>query len=473
MQVTERYWAAVGTAVALAGLAVLADRAVLLWGTAAVGGWLLARQVAVRRSAAATADALTTTLLPDRVRVRADAPVAVTLVARLDEPAGHPVAVEAPAPVGATGDDGATATIAPGEREASATYECAFPFSGRHALPRPTVEVTDAGGWFRTTEAAGVTAEVVVDPRRPRAVHVGRGGDAVAATYGDHRAGRSGAGTVPAEVRRYVPGDDVRHIDWAATARLDEVYVREYEAETDRTTAIVVDAGPHMAVGPPGETKLDFAAHVALTLLEVAADHRDPVGLYTVGGDGELRWDRPAATRAQYAAVRDRLRALETGGRRAGTDQVRRRRGAGQRAALLADGSPFAPALRPLLGPPRERRARFRDDPLVETARVPLRELGGTVWTAIVADDTDRAAVADAVRAARRGNDRVTAFLLPDVLFEPGGLADVEAAYEAYRDFETFRRGLDRMEGVTALEVGPADRIEAVLGARRRGVSGT
>lgn len=471
---TRRYWAAVGTAVALAGLAVLLDRAVLLWGTAAVGGWVLARQVAFRRAARTSTDSLTTALLPDRVRVRADTSVAVSLVARLDEPAGHPVTVEARSPTGATGGAGATATIPRGEREASATYECAFPFSGRHALPRPTVTVTDAGGLFEATETVGVTAEIVVDPRRPRAVHVGQGGEAIAATYGDHRAGPAGAGTVPSEVRRYVPGDDVRHIDWAATARLDEVYVREFEAETDRTTAIVVDAGPHMGTGPPGETKLDYGVHVALTLLEVAADHRDPAGLFTVAEDGDLRWDRPAATAAQYAAIRDRLRALETGDGHGdpSAEPPRRRPTGGRRRALLADGSPFAQVLRPLLSRPRERRRRAGDAPLVETARVLLSELGGTVWTAIVTDDTDRPAVVDAVRAARRGNDRVTVFLLPDVLFEPGGLADLESAYERYRDFETFRRGLSRMDRVTALEVGPADRVEAILGTRRRGVSG-
>jgi len=53
------------------------------------------------------------------------------------------------------------------------------------------------------------------------------------------------------------------------------------------------------------------------------------------------------------------------------------------------------------------------------------------------------------------------------VLYEPGGLADLERAYDRYLAFEEFRRELAKLDGVTALEVGPADRLSAVLEAGR------
>jgi len=54
------------------------------------------------------------------------------------------------------------------------------------------------------------------------------------------------------------------------------------------------------------------------------------------------------------------------------------------------------------------------------------------------------------------------------VLYEPGGLADLERAYDRYLAFEEFRRELAKLDGVTALEVGPADRLSAVLEAGDR-----
>jgi len=57
--------------------------------------------------------------------------------------------------------------------------------------------------------------------------------------------------------------------------------------------------------------------------------------------------------------------------------------------------------------------------------------------------------------------------LAPSVLYEPGGLADIEQAYDRYVEFEQFRRELARIDNVTALEVGPTDRLSAVIEAGR------
>ena len=139
MQASRRYWAAMGVALALAGLAVLADRLVLLWGTAAVAGPLLARQVAHRRRAEAVLPEGTVAYALERDRVRVEAPVAVTLSVHLERPAGHPLSVSAPRPVGAIGDDGPTIRLGPDEREAATTVEWACRTMSTSACPTPTV----------------------------------------------------------------------------------------------------------------------------------------------------------------------------------------------------------------------------------------------------------------------------------------------------------------------------------------------
>jgi hypothetical protein len=54
------------------------------------------------------------------------------------------------------------------------------------------------------------------------------------------------------------------------------------------------------------------------------------------------------------------------------------------------------------------------------------------------------------------------------VLYEAGGLGDLEAAYRRYLDFEEFRRSLARLDRVQAYEVGPGDRLGALLASRRQ-----
>jgi len=109
------------------------------------------------------------------------------------------------------------------------------------------------------------------------------------------------------------------------------------------------------------------------------------------------------------------------------------------------------------------------DDPLYAAAERDLRQVSEGAWVLLFTDDSDRARLEESVRRIRAGGaDRVTVFLAPDVLFDPEGLADLERAYERYVDFESSRRDLSRLDGVTAYEVGPGDRIDAVLSLASR-----
>jgi uncharacterized protein (DUF58 family) len=66
---------------------------------------------------------------------------------------------------------------------------------------------------------------------------------------GDQRTPAVGVGTELAQIRAYRPGDDVRQIDWNATARTGEPQVRAHVAERSTTTWLVVDLSPSMAFG--------------------------------------------------------------------------------------------------------------------------------------------------------------------------------------------------------------------------------
>jgi len=109
---------------------------------------------------------------------------------------------------------------------------------------------------------------------------------------GIHRSATRGSSVEFAEYRKYVPGDDPRHLDWRVLARTDRYYMKEFEADTNLRCAMVLDASGSMAyVGAHG-SKLDFARRLAATLAYLLIQQGDAVGLTLAQRNGEI--DIPA-----------------------------------------------------------------------------------------------------------------------------------------------------------------------------------
>lgn len=104
---------------------------------------------------------------------------------------------------------------------------------------------------------------------------------------GDHRSNRLGHGTELAQIRPYVPGDDVRTIDWNATARTGQPHVRVHVAERALTTWLVLDISASMAWGTADRTKADVASGACLAIAHAATKGVNRVGVVTFGGPRE------------------------------------------------------------------------------------------------------------------------------------------------------------------------------------------
>lgn len=108
---------------------------------------------------------------------------------------------------------------------------------------------------------------------------------------GERRSRRRGAGLEFAGHRAYVAGDDLRHLDWAALARLSRAFVRTFDEERDLTLHLLLDTSRSMSFGAP--TKLLAAARVAAALGHVALSSLDRVSAALYDGRG-LRLHPPA-----------------------------------------------------------------------------------------------------------------------------------------------------------------------------------
>lgn len=100
------------------------------------------------------------------------------------------------------------------------------------------------------------------------------------AMSGQHRSLHKGSSVEFAEYRKYVPGDDVRLLDWRVYARTDRFYLKEFEADTNLRAWLAVDCSASMGyAGPGGAPKLDYARRMAATLAYMLVHQGDAVGL--------------------------------------------------------------------------------------------------------------------------------------------------------------------------------------------------
>ena len=121
---------------------------------------------------------------------------------------------------------------------------------------------------------------------------------------GRHRSPKKGNSVEFAEHRQYMPGDDLRTLDWKVLGRKDRLYIRQYEEETNLRTTILLDCSGSMAYGGDAAaeldgrklTKFDYARYLAAGITYMFAGQQDAIGLVTF--DTKIREYLPAKSSA-------------------------------------------------------------------------------------------------------------------------------------------------------------------------------
>ena len=102
---------------------------------------------------------------------------------------------------------------------------------------------------------------------------------------GLHRSPYLGFSTDFAEHRQYMPGDDLRHLDWKLLARTDRLYIKKYQGDTNAQVHLLVDASASMGYGSGAVTKLQYAQYLASSLAFLAVRQHDSIGLVAFNED--------------------------------------------------------------------------------------------------------------------------------------------------------------------------------------------
>jgi uncharacterized protein (DUF58 family) len=141
-------------------------------------------------------------------------------------------------------------------------------------------------------EALGLKARTIVEGLR----------------VGEHRSPYRGFSVEFVQHREYVPGDDIRHIDWKVYGRSERYTIKQYEQETNFIGHILVDASRSMLYGKGDTNKLEYAKLLAAALGYLIVHQRDSASLAIF----DDRWRTLLPTSSQPGHVTAMLRALES-----------------------------------------------------------------------------------------------------------------------------------------------------------------
>jgi uncharacterized protein (DUF58 family) len=130
---------------------------------------------------------------------------------------------------------------------------------------------------------------------------------------GRHVSPHRGSSIEFAEYRKYVPGDDLRRLDWRAYGRTDRFYVKEFEADTNLRCCLILDTSGSMAYQSNGLSKLDYAKRVAATIGYLAMLQGDAVGLSCVA-DGLVTSISPKRNPSHLRTIFDLMEKAEPQG---------------------------------------------------------------------------------------------------------------------------------------------------------------
>lgn len=127
-------------------------------------------------------------------------------------------------------------------------------------------------------EALGIAARQVVEGLR----------------VGDHKSPFRGFSVEFVQTREYVPGDDIKHIDWKGYGRSERYTVKQYEQETNYVAHILVDGSNSMRYGEGKQNKLEYAKLLAASITYAVIKQRDSVTLRVF--DSKWRTELPASS---------------------------------------------------------------------------------------------------------------------------------------------------------------------------------
>jgi uncharacterized protein (DUF58 family) len=191
---------------------------------------------------------------------------------------------------------------APADEDLSWRYELVFRARGRFDLGKFHLRFWDRSGFVVTEMPIAEPKPVAVYPVIERIRQVPRPLQ-TQFSFGNYVSPRFGEGIEPGDLRPFLAGDRVRHINWQASLRRGQLYVTQFHEERNADVVLLLDALSE--IGAPPYSTFDFSVRAAAALTGAYLARKDRVGLLEYGGF--LRSIEPATGRRQRQAIVEAL----------------------------------------------------------------------------------------------------------------------------------------------------------------------
>jgi len=129
---------------------------------------------------------------------------------------------------------------------------------------------------------------------------------------GLHKSPYHGFSVEFAEHRQYMPGDEIKHIDWKVYGKTDRFYVKQYEEETNLKAYILLDASGSMGFSSGKISKIEYASYLAASLTYLILKQRDALGL-AIFDEKIRRYIPPKSVLSYFYSVTKELQKVKTG----------------------------------------------------------------------------------------------------------------------------------------------------------------
>ncbi len=202
-------------------------------------------------------------------------------------------------------------TLAPGET-VDLFYVVKAKVKGDYVLGPLRARALDPLGLAVDDVTAASASAIIVAPAMEDLARVQLGPRRTRPWFGHVASRRIGVGTEFWGMREYVPGDDVRRINWKASARFDRLYSNEFEGERSGDVVIILDARRESAVGTTTVNTVEVGVRAALGVADHVLASQNRVGL--IVQRDVLDWVPPAFGRKQLFRILDHLIHVRAGG---------------------------------------------------------------------------------------------------------------------------------------------------------------
>ena len=192
------------------------------------------------------------------------------------------------------------------DQSVSWTYEVECRRRGRASLGVVHARLWDRAGLQAVDSAAHASGPLRVYPRRLPLRRLPRPRQ-TQTSVGNYVASSVGQGLEPGDIREFVPGDRIRHVNWRASLRFRKLFVTQYHQERNADVILMLDTLSEAGAAP--ETTLDASVRAAASLAWAYLARKDRVGLIEYGGP--FRWVRPGSGRGQRERLFEALLRAE------------------------------------------------------------------------------------------------------------------------------------------------------------------